>query len=59
MIGRLLWRRGGSYYVPRWEIMAWRGWTYWMVGADVERHPGEWMLTVRLGPFGLSLHHVR
>lgn len=43
---------------PTTEITVWVGWTSWLFGFDLERHPREWTLMLRLGPFGLSIQRL-
>jgi len=41
------------------EVHWWHGLTSWLFGFDLERHPYEWTLWLRLGPLGLSIQRLR
>lgn len=57
LTGRRLWVSDDDF-CPRWSLTFWYGWTSWLVGVELDHHPREWRLTIRLGPFGLGLEHV-
>ncbi len=59
MIGHAVWRRPRDADCPDWELTRWFGWDSWLFGVELERHPNEWTLQLRLGPIGLSLQHIK
>lgn len=55
MIGRRIYPRElpADMGPPPLEVTFFHGWDSWLFGAELERHPREWLLQLRLGPVGL------